>query len=233
MSKKLLVGGVETFSMVDYPGQMAAVVFLQGCPWRCPFCHNVDLQKIGKETGFVWEKFVDFLRERRGKLDAVVFSGGEPLVQDALADAIAEVKELGYKIGIHTGGFRPELFKRILPEVDWVGFDIKTPLKSERYDAAVGQKHFDKVMESLKALVASGKSYECRTTCDPRLLSVADIYTIADELKALDVKEYYLQQYRPIPSDKTSTEADCEKFFDDKDLQLYLKKTFKIYDARK
>ena len=150
MSKKLLVGGVETFSMVDYPGQMSAVVFLQGCPWRCPFCHNADLQKIGKETGFVWEKFVDFLRERRGKLDAVVFSGGEPLVQDALADAIAEVKELGYKIGIHTGGFRPELFKRILPEVDWVGFDIKTPLKSERYMPLSDRNILTKLWKVLK-----------------------------------------------------------------------------------
>ena len=104
MSKKILIGGVETFSMVDYPGQLAAVVFMQGCPWRCPFCHNRDLQKIGQETNFDWEKFKIFLEERRGKLDAVVFSGGEPLVQEALIDAVNEVRAMGYKIGLHTGG---------------------------------------------------------------------------------------------------------------------------------
>ena len=112
MSKPILIGGVETFSMVDYPGQMAAVVFMQGCPWRCPFCHNKTLQKIGLETNFDWSKFKSFLVERKGKLDAVVFSGGEPLVQDALLDAIKEVKAMGYKIGLHSGGFRPDLFKQ-------------------------------------------------------------------------------------------------------------------------
>ncbi len=233
MSKKINIGGVETFSMVDYPGQMAAVVFMQGCPWRCPFCHNAELQKIGRETGFDWDKFVEFLKERRGKLDAVVFSGGEPLVQDSLDKAIEEVKALGYKIGLHTGGFRADLFKKILPRLDWVGFDIKTPLNAERYNAATGQKHFDRVMESLKALTVSGIGFECRTTCDPRLLSVEDIFAIAGELKTLGVREYYLQQYRPIPSDKTTTEDDCEKFFHNRELMEYLKNSFDVFDIRK
>lgn len=233
MAKKILIGGVETFSMVDYPGQMAAVVFLQGCPWRCPFCHNTDLQKIGHESGFVWEKFIDFLTERKGKLDAVVFSGGEPLVQDALHEAVLQVKEMGYKIGLHTGGFRPEMLQKILPLLDWIGFDIKTPLEAQRYDAAVGQKHFDKVMESLHLLIFSEKDFECRTTCDPRLLTVDDIQTISEELAALGIKEYYLQQYRPIPSDKTTTEADCEKFFRDEKLLSVLKSKFKKFDVRR
>lgn len=233
MSKQLLVGGVETFSMVDYPGQMAAVVFLQGCPWRCPFCHNTDLQIIGKDNGFSWPKFMEFLEERKGKLDAVVFSGGEPLVQDALEDAVKEVKALGYKIGLHTGGFRPDFFKRLLPLLDWVGFDIKTPLTAERYNAAIGQKHFEKALESLRALVSSGVAFECRTTCDPRLLSIEDIYTLGRRLPELGVKEYYLQQYRPIPSDTVSTEADCEKFFENEELIAFLKKAFPVFDVRK
>ncbi len=232
MSKKILIGGVETFSMVDYPGQLAAVVFMQGCSWRCPFCHNRDLQKIGQETNFDWEKFKIFLEERRGKLDAVVFSGGEPLVQEALIDAVNEVRAMGYKIGLHTGGFRPDLFKKVLPLVDWVGFDIKTPLSAERYNAAVGQKHFENVMESLKILVSSGKNFECRTTCDPRLLSVDDIRSIARELSALGVREYYLQKYRPIPEDKTTTDADTDKFFIDNQLLTDLKHTFSVFDTR-
>ena len=233
MSKPILIGGVETFSMVDYPGQMAAVVFMQGCPWRCPFCHNKTLQKIGLETNFDWSKFKSFLVERKGKLDAVVFSGGEPLVQDALLDAIKEVKAMGYKIGLHSGGFRPDLFKQVLPLVDWVGFDIKTPLSAERYNSAVGQKHFAQVMESLHALISSGINFECRTTCDPRLLSVEDIRTIGKELSALGVKEYYLQKYRPVAEDTTTTDSECESFFSDTDLLSELRQTFPVFDIRK
>ena len=226
MSKPILIGGVETFSMVDYPDHMAAVVFMQGCPWSCPFCHNKTLQKIGVETNFDWEKFKSFLVERKGKLDAVVFSGGEPLVQDALLDAIKEVKAMGYQIGLHTGGFRPDFFKQVLPLVDWVGFDIKTPLSAERYNLAVGQKHFAQVMESLHALISSGIKFECRTTCDPRLLSVEDIRTIGKELSALGVKEYYLQKYRPIPEDTQTTDDDSESFFNNPSLLSELRKPF-------
>ncbi len=232
MTKEINVGGVETFSMVDYPGKMSAVVFMQGCPWRCPFCHNMELQKINKVTGFEWSKFVEFLKERQGKLDAVVFSGGEPLVQNSLPEAIEEVKKLGYKIGLHTGGFRADFFKKVLPLVDWVGFDIKTPLNEARYNEAVGQRHFKEVIESLKLLLQSGKAYECRTTCDPRLLSIDDIYTIGNELKSLGVKEYYLQKYRPIESDTITQEEDCEKFFINKVLLEYLKESFSVFDTR-
>ena len=127
------IGGIEKFSIVDFPNKMAAVVFMQGCPWRCPFCHNVQLQSIDTETNIVWHKFIDFLEQRKGILDAVVFSGGEPLVQEGLIDAIKDVKSLGYIVGLHTGGYRPEFFKEVLELVDWVGFDIKAPLEKERY----------------------------------------------------------------------------------------------------
>ena len=88
------IGGIEKFSIVDFPNRMSAVVFMQGCPWRCPFCHNTHLQDVNAETNIVWKKFMDFLEQRKGLLDAVVFSGGEPLVQDTLGAAIDEVKAL-------------------------------------------------------------------------------------------------------------------------------------------
>lgn len=231
--KHIKIGGVETFSTVDFPNQMAAVVFMQGCPWRCPFCHNASLQKIGAETNFIWEKFVDFLKGRKGILDAVVFSGGEPLVQDELADYVREVKELGYKIGLHTGGYRPEALAKVLPLVDWIGFDIKAPLNEEHYKKAVGGvNHFRQVTESLNMIIDSGLHFECRTTCDPRILSINDIYTIADELKAKGVKEYYLQKYRQIDGDDTP-DGECDKFFEDTDLLRYLQSSFNIFDVRK
>ena len=165
MTKELSIAGVETFSMVDYPGQMSAVIFTQGCPWRCPFCHNAELQTIKTETGFVWKNFLKFLEERKGRLNAVVFSGGEPLMQDSLIEAIAEVKKIGdFKIGLHTGGYRPEMLKKVLPYVDWVGFDIKAPLEESRYQEIIQVNQLSKVKESLDLLLKSGKHFECRTT---------------------------------------------------------------------
>ena len=230
---ELLIGGVETFSTVDFPGKLAAVVFMQGCPWRCPFCYNAVIQKIGQPTNFLWPKFIEFLGTRKGKLDAVVFSGGEPLVQDGLADAIREVRALGFEIGLHTGGYRPEHLEKILPLVDWVGLDIKAPFVAERYKAVTQTNHLEKVLQSLDLLLKSGKDFECRTTCDPRLLSVEDIYVMAEALKAKGVKKYFLQQYRPVEGDKATTEADCEKFFEDKELLEKLKADFEEFDTRR
>ena len=87
--------------------------------------------------------------------------------------------------------------------------------------------------KSLQILIDSGVHFECRTTCDPRILEIADIYKIADELSTLGVKEYYLQKYRPIPEDKTTQDADCDKFFNDAELLNHLKSKFKIFDIRK
>jgi pyruvate formate lyase activating enzyme len=228
------IGGIEKFSIVDFPNKMAAVVFMQGCPWRCPFCHNVQLQNVDAETNIVWHKFIDFLEQRKGILDAVVFSGGEPLVQEGLVDAIKEVKALGYIVGLHTGGYRPKFFKEVLDLVDWVGFDIKAPLEKDRYKVVTGGiADADKVLESLKMLCESGKSFECRTTCDPRFLSVDDIYTIANKLKEMGVKEYYLQKYRIVESDLENTEDRCLALVENDDLNEYLKQNFEIFDVRK
>ena len=228
------IGGIEKFSIVDFPNQMAAVVFMQGCPWRCPFCHNAHLQDVNAETNIAWHKFIDFLKQRKGVLDAVVFSGGEPLVQQGLKDAIEEVKNLGYKIGLHTGGYLPQHFKSVIDLVDWVGFDIKAPLEDKKYrEITGGIADVYKVKESLQILCDSKKDFECRTTCDPRFLSVDDIYTIADTLKAMGVKEYYLQKYRPIPSDKDTSEGQCLALIENDALNEYLKKTFEIFDVRK
>lgn len=219
------INGVETFSLVDYPGKISAVVFMQGCPWRCPFCHNAELQIIDHPTGFVWAKFMEFIQSRRKFLDAVVFSGGEPLLQNELPQAIAEVKALGYNIGLHTGGYRPEILEKILPLLDWVGMDIKAPLLRSQYQQVTGPDHLVKVKKSLDLLLSSGVEFECRTTCDPRILKIQDIYDIATTLKDLGVKKYFIQRYRPIEADKVSSDADCEQFAHP-ELLAYLQSSF-------
>ncbi len=227
------IGGIEKFSIVDFPNRMSSVVFMQGCPWRCPFCHNADLQNINADTNISWQKFIDFLQQRKGVLDAVVFSGGEPLVQAELPDAVKEVKGLGYEIGLHTGGYLPQRLKEILPLVDWIGFDVKAPLEEARYKEITGGcADVRKVLESLKMLCESGKNFECRTTCDPRFLNINDLYQIADSLKELGVKEYYLQKYRPIPTDINTTDEQCLALVENEKLLKYLRKNFEIFDVR-
>ena len=229
------IGGVETFSVVDYPGKIAAVFFLQGCPWRCPFCYNALLQEINKKNDAAWVDFIDFLKKRKGMLNAVVFSGGEPLVQDKLQDAILDVKSLGgFDVGLHTGGYRPEMLKRILPNLSWVGFDIKAPFEVDKYKKAVGRDvdYLPKVLDSFEALLSSGIDFECRTTCDPRILDISDIYTIAETLKAKGVKKFFLQKYRPIEGDNTP-ESECLKFFNDKKLEDFLRSSLIEFEFRK
>lgn len=230
---EIVVGGVEKFSAVDFPGQLSAVVFMQGCPWKCPFCHNASIRPILTENDFSWEKFFEFLKTRVGKLDAVTFSGGEPLVQDCLANYIKDVKALGFKIGLHTGGYRPEHLKKILPLVDWVGLDIKAPFEAEHYGRITGIGHLDRVKKSLDMLLASGIDFECRTTCDPRFLTSDDLWTIAKTLKEKGVKKYFLQKYRPVESDKVSTDEMCEQLFADTALINYLKDNFDNFEIRR
>lgn len=227
------IGGVERFSLVDFPGHVAAVLFLQGCPWHCPFCYNTHLQSANAKESIDEQAFFEFLERRRGKLDAVVFSGGEPLLQPKLEDAMQKAKKIGYTIGLHTGGFNPEKFFKVLPLVDWVGFDIKAPFDEKHYQRATGsQTPLNTILKSLDMLIESGKSFETRTTCDPRLLSIDDIYTIAKQLKMRGVEEYHLQKYRPIPEDKETTEEMCESFFKNKELLSFLKQNFKVFDTR-
>ena len=227
------VGGVEQFSLVDYPEKISATIFMQGCPWRCPFCHNASLQPAGLDTHFIWDKFLEFLGTRKRLLDAVVFSGGEPLMQDTLPDAIIEVKALGFTIGLHTGGYRPEHLANVLPLVDWVGLDIKAPFEEDKYQNIVGVPHLNRVKESLDLLLKSGIDFECRTTCDPRFLSADDLKKIAETLKNKGVKKYFLQKYRPIESDKSTTDDMCERLVADKELLAYLKENFEEFEVRK
>ena len=230
---KIIVGGVEKFSAVDFPEGLTAVVFMQGCPWSCPFCHNASIRQILPENDFSWDLFFEFLKTRVGKLDAVTFSGGEPLVQDCLADVIKQVKELGFKIGLHTGGYRPEHLAKVLPLVDWVGLDIKAPLDAKRYQKIIGVDHLSRVEQSLDLLIKSGVDFECRTTCDPRFLTPDDLLTIGKQLKERGVKKYFLQQYRPVETDKQTSQADCENIISDCKVLDYLKSNFSQFGVRK
>jgi pyruvate formate lyase activating enzyme len=195
---ELRVGGLAPLSSCDWPGELVATVFTRGCPFDCPYCHNPHLLEAGAGADDVaWADVVALLRARRGLLDGVVFSGGEPTVQPALADAIREVRELGFRVGLHTAGPIPERLEAVLGLVDWVGFDVKAPFgEYERVTRVPGSG--ERVLASLRALVASGVAYEARTTVHPDLLDSSALERLAAELAAEGVTDWAVQAYRPV-----------------------------------
>ena len=118
MAAELKVGGVTPFSATDYPGKLAAVVFVQGCPWRCGYCHNPHLQPRSGDVLVPWADVLALLRRRVGLVDAVVFSGGEACMDPALKRAMQDVRALGFDVGLHTACIYPQRLTEVLPLVD-------------------------------------------------------------------------------------------------------------------
>ena len=177
---------------LDYPGELAAVIFCQGCPWRCRYCHNSELIPREAETRIPWSQIIEFLQQRRGLLDAVVFSGGEPTLQKALPAALKEIRSNGFKVGLHTGGPYPARLEQILPLVDWVGLDIKA--QEDNYAQVTGVENSGKkAWKSAKLLIESGIPHEIRTTVHPELLSTAEQHLITQRLSQLGPTQHRFQ----------------------------------------
>ena len=193
---QLNIGGMTPFTTIDFPGHLAAVVFLQGCAWRCPYCHNPHLLEVNDKAND-WPVLQTFLEARQGFLDGVVFSGGEPLLQSGLAEAIVDVKNMGFKVAIHTAGANPDRLKKYLPLLDWVGLDIKTSF--DNYAQVTGIKGSgDKVRQSLDLLLASGIDYEVRTTVDANIFTRNSVLALAETLQKTGVTYYTLQECRDV-----------------------------------
>lgn len=193
--RALRIGGFQPFSTVDYPGRIAAVVFCQGCPWRCRYCHNPHLQPF--DEGLTdWETVEASLAVRRGFLDAVVFSGGEPTAQAALVPAMRRARALGFGVGLHTAGMYPDRLRAALPHADWVGFDVKAPF--DAYEKTTAVRASGRAVEaSLRVLLASGVAHELRTTVHPLLLDEAARDRLARQLRELGARPTRWQGFRP------------------------------------
>ncbi|NYT61825.1 anaerobic ribonucleoside-triphosphate reductase activating protein [Alcaligenaceae bacterium] len=189
------MGGITPFTATDYPGQLAAAIFVQGCPWRCGYCHNPHLQKRTRGSPITWNDVLSLLKRRIGLIDAVVFSGGEPSIDPCLASAMVQVKRLGYKIGMHSGGTHPERLKSVLPMLDWIGLDIKAVFASYATVTQVAGSGAA-ALSSLRAVLDSGISYECRTTAHPALLPEPELLKLANTLADMGVENYALQVFR-------------------------------------
>ncbi len=206
----LRIGGFEPFSLCDWPGRIVATLFLQGCPWRCPYCHNPGLIDASTETGYTFAGILDFLQSRRGLLDGVVFSGGEPTLQKALVPAMEVVRAMGFAIGLHSGGAYPERLKDALRHADWIGFDIKASRRD--YDRMTDTpKSGDRAFASLQHVMASGIDYEVRTTVHPELLNAAEIAELEADLSHYGIAEHKIQIFRMEGVDRDRLAGALEK----------------------
>ncbi len=240
----LRIGGFVPFTLVDYPEHISAIIFCQGCCWHCPYCHNQELIDINATTENApsWLEILSFLRKRKGLLDAVVFSGGEPLLQPYLKQAIKEVKDLGFAAVLHTNGHNPDFLKDILPDLEWVGLDIKAPLSE--YEIAVfadseSQEKIkklnigNKIEQSLDSILSSGINFECRTTLDPRILTKDKLREIAKFLSSKGVKHYAIQKYQKIDNSPSQpSDNEINSFFTDTALLAELKSLFPDFIVR-
>lgn len=189
------IGGLQKFSMIDYPDKVACIVFTQGCNFRCPYCHNPELVKpemFGESLNE--EDFFDFLKERVGKLDAVSITGGEPTLQYDLIEFIKKIRDLGFLIKLDTNGTNPDMLKEIIDQklVSYLAMDIKAPF-SKYEEITKMPVNIEKIKQSVEMIKNSGIDYEFRTTLVKNLLSPEDIVQIGRDIAG--AKQYFLQKF--------------------------------------
>ena len=227
-----IIGGIQKITLLDYPQKIASIVFTQGCNFCCGYCHNPELLTSENENLYSPEEYLEFLKTRKGKLDGVVITGGEPTIQSGLKNYIKAIKELGFLVKLDTNGTNPQILKELLEEnlIDYIAMDIKAPL--EKY-SVVTRVNTDtkRIEESINIILNSSIDYEFRTTVIKSQLSEQDFEQIGKLIKG--AKKYYLQKFVPskilnenLRTEETYTNEEfthiCEK----------LKKYVKVTDFR-
>lgn len=214
----MILCGYEKFSMVDFDGKIACTVFTGGCNFRCPFCHNAPLVVGNLKSQQIDESEVfDYLQKRKGLVDAVCVTGGEPTLQPDLCDFLAKVRSMGYATKLDTNGLRPDVLKAVLDDklVDYVAMDVKN--SPEKYAHTVGVQNVDmgKILASIQLLKDSGIDFEFRTTLIKEFHTADDVQKIAYLVSG--APRYFMQKYNdndgciahgytPVPK------ADAERY---------------------
>lgn len=196
----MILGGIQPFTTIDYPNKLAAVFFSKGCPLRCPYCQNPSLQEVSDKSDLDWSVAEQFMESRRRLLDAIVFSGGEPLIQRDLKEAMLSAKEKGFLVGLHTSGVSLSAFERVISVVDWVGLDVKTCFNL--YNKKLNCSKNIQTEQCLDLLLKLNKDFEVRTTLDPRVVSVDELIELAECLSNKGVKTFAIQEYHTFPEAK-------------------------------
>ena len=223
------IGGFQKFSLIDYPGKTAAIIFTSGCNFRCRYCHNPELVRpklnaLRPRTEYKTAKILSFLKKRQGKLDAVSITGGEPTLQQDLKKFISLIRELGYSVKLDSNGTNPQMLKQIIKKnlVDYLAMDIKAPLS--KYQEIIRVKtDLKKIKDSINLILGSGLNHEFRTTIVQSLTTKEDLRQIAQTIQG--AQNYYLQQF--IPSKTLDPAMMNEQSYSKKELEelaLSLKK---------
>ena len=223
--------GVQKFTLLDYPGKIAATLFTPGCNFRCPFCHNSEIVTANVNKGRITsDEILTFLSSRKGLLQGVCITGGEPTLQSGLLEFINEVKAMGFFVKLDTNGERPDVLQSLLDlnVLDYVAMDVKNSLKS--YALTVGIENFDTshIQKSIAILKKSTIDYEFRTTVVKEFHQESDFDAMYDLLKG--ARLWRLQEFRdspncfsknlhPIPSDELK--LLISRYLSDKTIQIY------------
>jgi pyruvate formate lyase activating enzyme len=239
----MLIGGLDKFSLIDYPEHLAAIIFTQGCNFRCHFCYNPVLvvshdklqdnasHELVRENGHSQISEDDlfiFLKSRIGKLDGVVISGGEPTLHRDLPELISKIKTLGFDIKLDTNGTNPKMLQKLIDNqlIDYIAMDIKGPENS--YENVVSAKvDLKKIQESIKIIIKSSTPYEFRTTMVPGLHTKSDIAMMGAMIKG--AAKWYLQEFKantPLVDKK----YEGQKSFDHHDFEEMQKMATKYVD---
>jgi pyruvate formate lyase activating enzyme len=230
---ELTLGGITPFTTIDFPGRMAAVLYTQGCAWRCRYCHNSHLWPFQSDNTVPFKNVIQFLENRRGLLDGVVFCGGEPTAHEKLPEAMRFIKEMGFQVALHTTGMYPERLRKALSVCDWVGMDVKASFHSYEKITQKTQSGIEP-RKSVDVILRSGVEYEFRTTVHPALLSEEDILEIGRALSAMGVSNFVLQAFQPkgCPDETLKNIFTAEKFVSD-ELEEKLNCLFRNFKIRR
>lgn len=193
----MIFGGLEKFTLIDYPGKTASMVYTIGCNFRCPYCHNPELVEESVEKTFSEDEIFKFLDNRKGLLDGVVITGGEPTIHKDLPAFIKKLKKRGFLVKLDSNGTNPEMLSKLIKAklVDYIAMDIKSPLA--KYSKTVAHPvDTGAIRRSIKLLMKSSIPYEFRTTLVKALVTPEDLEEIGREIKG--ATRYYLQKFIPI-----------------------------------
>ena len=199
----MIISGLQKTTLLDYPGHIACTIFFGNCNLRCPFCHNMELVLNPEHfPTFTLEEILEFLKNRKGKLNGVAITGGEPLLNKDISDLLKPIKELGYPIKLDTNGFFPEMIEKLIDEklVDMFAMDIKAGWSNYLKVAGASVEPVlwkEKVEKSIRLLISKAADYEFRTTCVKGLHNESDFIEIKDMIKGAN--KYFLQNYKAAP----------------------------------
>lgn len=196
----MTINGMQKLTLLDYPGNVACLIFTQGCNFRCPFCYNSGLLDMNNNCEKIDEKEVfKYLEKRKGLLDGVCISGGEPLLQKDIEDFIRKVKDLGYKVKLDTNGSSPKKLKQLIEDglIDYVAMDIKNDFLN--YDKTAGMcTNIDNIKKSIEIIENSNIEYEFRTTIVKQFHDVGKLEKIIQYIGPN--ARYYIQNYQDCSS---------------------------------